>query len=924
MNRREWLKTTSLVSGAVILTDFGINRPFPESNGTEKKYTTSAQPHIFELNENWQMQSSVLIKEEAKIVSSQVFKTKNWYPAKPGWTVLNTLTKSGVYPDMRFGMNNYQIPDISDTFNEKHNLGRFSHLPGKQNPWTSPWWFRKTFSFKTVELRKTVWLEMDSINYRAEIWLNGQVIADREQVVGIFQRFWFNISNLVQQGDNVLAIKIFPPDHPAEPGTQSEPLGKERPYHSEMMKDLTMVMSQGYDCFPTVRDRNIGIWQGIRIRRTGAVVIRHPFVKTEMRLPKTDQATISVSAELVNAKDTPQKAVLRGNINGTELSFEHSLTLKPKETRTVRIKPFFMQKPELWFPHGHGKQHLYTLSLEAVNETGAVFDAQDVRFGVRQITTQLHQYNGGYCRQIFINGKRVFACGGYIQPDAMLEWDINRIRTELRYYRDAGLNLIYFEDIPNPPDWFLDLCDEYGILMGNCYFGCHWMMPGTNYPDDLDLLERGAIDLTKRYRNHPSLILYMCMNEGPTREDVYGIWRNIVQEHDGTRFWIPSGTFPDEQYEKAPDWIRQDMPVGMTDVGASYGWLPVKEYFRKVMEDIRWMFMIESCSASLPPIESLRFFLPDIDRKKRVASEDSSNLFPLDAAWAEHGANAYYKPYHEALYRLFNAPVDVADYCRKGHVLTADQNRAMFEAVQHRMWNITSGFTQWKLNSGWLSVQWQIFDWFHRPMVSYYFIKKANRPVHVLWSPLDDQIYVVNHKMEDFRGTVHAELFDFNMKKLFSAKQPVEISADSSDEAGLKMECYPNVPEGIYFMKLRLVDADNSPVSDNFYWIPTNEKLTGLEKLPPVSLKHTEVFRVEGNETVGTTTITNPTDRLAFFVRAILQKGTDEVLPVFWNDNYISLLPGETQTLEVRISTEDLSGQKPVVRLEGWNIKSNI
>ena len=883
-----------------------------------------AQHQSPDLDDGWQMQSTVLVREEAKTVSSQDFKTKNWYPAKPGWTVLNTLTKSHVYPDMRFGMNNYRIPDLSDVFNEKHNLGRFSHLPDKQNPWAAPWWFRRMFSMENVDDRKTVWLEIDCINYRAEIWLNGRMVAGREKVAGIFERFRFDVSDFVQQGDNVLAVKIYPPDHAGEPGTQSDPLGGVRPYNTELMKDMSMVMAIGYDCFPTVRDRNTGILQGIRIRQTGTVAIRHPFVKTEMRIPKTDQATISISAELVNTGETLQKTVLRGHIEETDLAFEQSVTLNPNETRTVHIKPFFMQKPALWFPHGHGGQPLYTLSLEAVDETGtAVLDAQSVRFGVRQITTRLHEYNGGYGRQIFINGKKIFCRGGYIQPDAMLEWDRERIKAEFRYYREAGLNLIYFEDIPNPPDWFLDFCDEYGIMFGNCYFACFWMRPGSGYPEDPGLVAPAAVDITKRYRNHPSLIMYMCMNEETTREDVYAIWRNTIQEHDGTRFWIPSAYFPDEVYEKSPDWIRQDMPVGMTDKGASYGWLPLEAYFRKVREDTRWMFMMESGSASLPPIESLRLFLPDIDRKKRKGAPDTGKTdpFPLDAAWAEHGGNSYYRPYHEAIYRLFNAPNDVADYCWKGHVLTADQNRAMFEAVQHRMWDITGGLTQWKINSGWPSVQWQIFDWFHRPMVSYYYIKKANRPVHVLWSPLDDQIYAVNHRMEAFQGTVHAEVYDFDMKKLVTVKQSITVSAESSSDIGIKIARYDNLPEGVYYLKLRLADSEDSPVSDNFYWIPTNEKLTGLENLPAVSLNHTETFREEGDETVVTVTITNPSDRLAFFVRAILQKGTEEILPVFWSDNYISLLPGEMQTLEVRIATKHLSGQKPVVRLDGWNLR---
>jgi len=911
----------------------------------DEMLTVFAQNQAHDLDDGWQMQSTILVDDDARIISSHGFEPQNWHPTKPGWTVLNTLIKDGVYPHMYFGMNNYLIPDMSDAFNEQYDLARFSHLSGKQNPWTSPWWFRKTFSLESVAT-KTTWLEMDCINYRAEIWVNGRMVAGSKQIVGFFERFRFDVSDFVKQGENALAVKIFPPDHPGVPEAQVEPVGHDRQWvNSDLMRDMTMIMTIGYDSFPTVRDRNMGILQDVRIRQTGAVTIRHPFVKTEMRLPKTDQATIMVSAELINATDTPQKAVLRGKIEGTDLAFEQAITLNPKETRMVKIKPFFMQKPKLWFPHGHGEQNLYTISLEAVDETETVSDSLNARFGVRQITTELHKYNDAHGRRILINGKKIFARGGYFQPDALLDWDRERIETELRYYREAGVNFIHTEDIPNPPEWFLDLCDEYGFMFGNCYFVGFWVRPDSDYPDEKNLLEPAAIDLTKRYRNHPSLIFYMSVGEGPVREEVYSMWRHVILEHDGTRFWIPTPGYADRDYENCPDWIRQDMPTGMTGAG-HWGWWPVDEYFRKVHEEMRWIFNMESGSASIPPIESLRLFLPDIDSKTRVVSEKRGDiglfpqgvpwfnipdgivtekrgtidLFPLDVAWAEHDYSQYHLPYHVALYRLFNAPSDVADYCRKSHVLTADQHRAMFEAMQHRMWDITSGFGQWKLNSAWPSVSWQIFDWFHRPMVNYYFIKRANRPVHVLWSPLDNQVYVVNHKMEMFRGTVHADVYDFNMKKLFSAKQLVNISHETSSEIGLEILRFKDVPEGVYFLKLRLVDIDNSFVSDNFYWIPTHESLAGLEKLTAVALEYSVAFRTEGEETVGMVTVKNPTDQLAFFVRAILDKEMDgeEVLPVFWNDNYINLLPGESQILEVRVKTKHLSGQKPVVRFHGW------
>ena len=134
--------------------------------------------------------------------------------------------------------------------------------------------------------------------------------------------------------------------------------------------------------------------------------------------------------------------------------------------------------------------------------------------------------------------------------------------------------------------------------------------------------------------------------------------------------------------------------------------------------------MVEVGSASLPPLSSLAKFIPNLGRVPKGPT------FPLDATWAHHGANLYFRPYDGAVRRLYGEPTTVGDYAWQGHLATADQHRAMFEAVNHRLWDVTSGLTEWKINSAWPDVQWQIFDWFLKPMVSYYFIKRANEPVH--------------------------------------------------------------------------------------------------------------------------------------------------------------------------------------------------
>jgi len=113
------------------------------------------------------------------------------------------------------------------------------------------------------------------------------------------------------------------------------------------------------------------------------------------------------------------------------------------------------------------------------------------------------------------------------------------------------------------------------------------------------------------------------------------------------------------------------------------------------------MAMMESGSASLPSFSSLKRFLPDLQRTRTEGEEN----FPLDAAWAHHGANQYFGHYNSAVRRMFGEPTTVADFCWQGHVVSLDQHRAIYEAVNHRLWDITSGMTQWKISACEPSVQ---------------------------------------------------------------------------------------------------------------------------------------------------------------------------------------------------------------------------
>lgn len=882
-------------------------------------------PARLTLTDGWVIKSSAEVQQEDDAISAAAFVPERWCPTSAPSTVLSALIRNGVYPDVRIGLNSFRIPDASDEFNQQHDLAKFSHLADKRNPWKDPYWYRTEFTLPEAERGRRVWLNFDGIHYRADVWLNKRRVADASQVAGSFSRYRFDVSDLVRfDGKNCLAVKVHQMDHPGTPETQLVPFGKDRKYQKEGMQDVGLAMFIGYDCMGTAPDRNIGLWQDVYLEFRGPVQIRDHFVVSQLPLPQTSPAALQVSATLVNSTSAAQEGVLKGTIAETGGQFEKKVTLAPGETKRVVFSTdehpaLRIDQPRLWWPRNYGPQNLYHLVLQ-FEAAGQAVDQQQVTFGIRQVTKELHKLDGAHGLRVLVNGQKVFCRGGYIQPELLFGWDAKRIEAEIRYLAEANINLVHFEDIPNPPDMFLDLCDKYGVMFGNCFYGCYWMLPGKPYPLDVDLLARGTVDIIQRYRNHPSLILYMAMNEGETREDVYTMWRKNILDLDGTRLFIPSGSFPDYR-TNVPAWIKPDLPTGANDYPPkSYGWVGPAQYFRWVRENRNWMFMLESGCPSPPPYDSLRRFIPDLD------TAPPGPTYPVTAAWAHHDACHYFGPYDAALRKLYGQPRSVLDYLAKAVLLTADEHRAMYEAANHRMWDITSGFSQWKLNAAWPSVEWQLYDWYLRPLVSFYYVKKACEPVHVQLTPLDGTVTVVNNRLEPQAGLeVRARLYDFSGKLRWEKAAPLDMPANCYRDVFAVPGDLELTP--VYFVALNLRDRDGHPVSDNFYWRTATDAtdLAQLEHLPPVNLEWSCALQGNSAERVARVRVTNRTGHVAFFVHLVLTQGArgEEILPVLWDDNYFSLAPGDSKEVCGRVAAEDVGQVPPTLEVGGWNIESN-
>ena len=260
-----------------------------------------------------------------------------------------------------------------------------------QDLYKQDWWYRTTFN---APVSGFYTLEFPGINYRAEIWLNGNKIADNKEAAGMYVAHEFNVTQWIKKGiENVLAVRVTP-----EQKIQNVN-GVEL---ADSWFDWINWKYLGYNARPDdkgygsitsfVPDRNAGIWKPIYLWLTGAVSLNHSLVNSELSLSDS-VARLTLFTSLHNLSEKPVSGILKGIISRTgktSIHVEQSINLKPNEEREVVFVPdnyqeLVVKKPDLWWPCTMGAPNLYNLHVEFVQDN-IVTDSSHIRFGIRSIT----------------------------------------------------------------------------------------------------------------------------------------------------------------------------------------------------------------------------------------------------------------------------------------------------------------------------------------------------------------------------------------------------------------------------------------------------------------------------------------------------------------------------------------------------------
>ena len=618
----------------------------------------------------------------------QVKMGDNWIEASVPSTLMGVLTANGIEP-------------------EALTAEDYARIDKKR--FEKSWTYRTTFNMPALKDGEHVILCFDGICYRANVWLNGQQIANSQEMVGSFRQFEFDVTANIGQ-ENVLEVEVFR----AQPGDPNIGFA---------------------DWNPRPADESMGIWREVRVKTCGPVSVAHSAVRSRVNSKTLDEAWLTVATELTNHSDKPVSGVVEGTIEGR--NFAYPVSLKAHEKRAfVLPSEMRLEHPRLWWCHNMGKPELCNMHLEFA-ESGKVSDTEDIRFGIREIRSYLT--DEGH-RVFTLNGQKVLLRGAGWTDDIYLRDTPETNRRQLEYVRDMNMNTVRLEGFWGTSQNLYDLCDELGlmILVG---WSCHWEWEdylgspteepygGIITPEQIALIAQSFQDQVMWLRYHPSIIGWFVGSDRIPKPELEKSYHEFLSKQDDRDYLISAKGLTSEI--SGPSGTKMEGPYEY--VGPSYWYLPEAP-------GGAFGFNTETgIGAQLPVKESLEKML-------------GKQLFPIDNRWnvlctASNSEMNTLGKLNEVIHHRFGDAKNIDEYLYRADMLSYESTKAMFEGFRAH-WPHTTGIIQWMLNGARPGIYWQLYDYYKQPNAAYYGVKKANAPVQLIYDYHAMAVYAVNETLE--------------------------------------------------------------------------------------------------------------------------------------------------------------------------------
>ena len=836
----------------------------------------------FSLNNNpWKVAPQSDVKETGEQISISTHAADKWLVAHVPGTAFVDYVLAGAEPDPNFGENVWKL------------AGKVDRKKYDQN-----FWYRTEFTVPPDYFQSGhIWLNLDGVHRDADVFVNGTKVGT---MLGFFQRGRFDVTRLMKKdGQNALAVLAHLMVVPEIKG----PDGRVNFNYSSP----SLLCSRGWDWMPRVPGLNTGIYKDVYLTHTEEVSLLDPWLRTE--LPKLTEADLSVQVEAANHSSAPVNGELVGEINPGKIPFKKTVTLKSGETQTLKLTTtdtpaLRITNPKLWWPNGYGEPNRYTCHLE-FRIGDKVSDQKTVAFGIKKYTYEVKDD----ILYFFINGTRLFLKGGsWGLPEYLMrnrtagDYDIR-----VRLHREQNFNIIRNWMGSVPDEAFYEACDKYGIMVWDEL----WLNAHDGNPGDIPVYLANVVEKVKQFRNHPSIAFWVAENEGTPVSEVNEPLAAIIKKYDGD----------DRQYHPCSNsgnlsgsgpWTNFDPPVYFRGTFVFNG--VEKPPGKKEPYGMR----SELGTATFTSFDSFKKFMP------------KESWWPRNQLWDRHyfgpkARNAFPDNYQTKLGEHYGEPSDIEDFCRKAQLFNLETMKAMFEGWLDRSDKTAAGMIIWMSHPAYPCFVWQTYDYYYDTTGAYWGAKTACEPVHIFWNGNDDRIRVGNTTGKSVTN-LKADLWIYNMDGTEKSHQTAPVNAPFNVVADCFKLAIPANLSPIHFLKLRLMDVTGKVISENFYWRGTTPlDYFGLSSLKPVKLVVTNpITEVLANGTTRLTVeITNPANSgaVAVAIRPKLVKAStgDQVLPVYMNDGYFSLVPGETKHITIEYHSVNTGGEPPKVAVECWN-----
>ncbi|KAI0021042.1 glycoside hydrolase family 2 protein [Xylariomycetidae sp. FL0641] len=840
---------------------------------------------------SWDLQSSAHTGNDLAALSQTGVNTASWHHVdSPRCTLMGCLIQARVY--------------------EEGGLFHSDALKSfDANQFKIPWIYRNEFALEH-EAGQHYILQTNGITSKADLFLNGKEVASNLTQAGAYAGHTYDVTKLVAD-QNALAVQVHPTD-----------------YNYDLALGFV-------DWNPYPPDNGTGVWRDIEIKQTGPVALGPLRVSLDTDFP-VDYSSVGVTLKSIvqNLEDHEMSFQITGSVfddsGDSCLDWKQPVTLGPGQSKEVVLQKT-MKNPAIWWPKQWGNQPLYAMEM-AVSVDGSVSDRTRRSFGIRQVTSELNSFND---TMFYVNGLPFQVIGGGYSADMFLRWDEEKFISQAKLMLDLGHNTVRLEGKNEHPELY-DAADRMGLMVMAGWECCDKWESWT-YNEDLSVNSKWtdkdyAIANASMYhealmqQNHPSMLAYLVGSDYWPDDRATQLYLSALNATDWQVPVIASASKRSYPEALGPSGLKMDGP---------YDWVPPNYWYNVEPAEDRlgaaFGFGSElGAGVGTPELSSLKKFLSDADMEDLWKKPDKG-LYHMST-----NVSSFYdrKIYNDALWKRLGAPTSLEDYLMKAQIMDYEATKAQFEAVS-AFWNAdrpATGLIYWMLNNAWPSLHWNLFDYYLHPAGSYFGAKVGARTEHVAYDYLKKAVYLINHsRNEKGSRTLAVDMIDTDGKSLYKKSVTIATEPNKSKKVLDLATSQQSLPD-VAFLRLELRDGKRT-VSRNVYWLSkTIDTLgwedsdwfftpvtkyadyTGLNKLQTAKVKATVAL---GEAKAGTTVVLeNQSSLPAFFIRLNLvdSKGED-VLPVFWSDNYVTLWPNEKLELQVE-------GQgAAAVQIDGKNIK---